>query len=165
MLFDTLQEMDRLRSALFSAMDETPTVAAPMNLIREGDRYVLDADLPGVAPKSIDVAVDGRWLTIRAERSTTSEHTKGEWLVRERSNAAVLRRVTLGHDVDVDHIEATYHDGVLTVTIPVAETARPRRIAVGTGTPAQPQLSQATPERAAETAGEGKAEPAHSLAN
>lgn len=164
MLFDTVQEFDRLRSASFSTRGETPAVTAPMNLYRDGDRYVLDADLPGVDPKSIEVTVDGRWLTIRAERSATSERTDGDWLVRERSTASVLRRVTLSEDVDVDRIEASSHDGVLSVTIPILETARPRRVQV-TGSAAQPPLTSATPESAAETVGEGKAEPAHSLAN
>lgn len=63
------------------------------------------------------MTVDGRWLTIRAERSATSERAEGDWLVRERSHVSVLRRVTLGPDVDVDRIEATSDDGVLSVTI------------------------------------------------
>ncbi len=163
MLFDTLSELDRLGSALFSAMNGASVpMTVPMDLHRESDRYVLDADLPGVDPKSIEVSVDGQWLTIRAERSTKSETKDGQWLVRERSGASVVRRVALSQDANVDTIEANYHEGVLSVVIPIAEGARPRKIQVGSGDGARQALSAGTE---AEDAAAGKAEPAHSLAS
>lgn len=178
MLFDVLDEFDRFGSALFSAMNGVQVPAGmPLDVHRESDRYVLSADLPGVDPKSIDVSVDGQWLTIRAERSTKTETKDGQWLVRERSDVSVVRRVALGQDADVDHVEADYRDGVLSVVVPIREGARPRRIEVGTGrqqgqqalsqgAPAagQVQAEQPTAEQAeAKEAAAGKAEPAHSL--
>lgn len=175
MLFDMLHEVDRLRSALLSTTwgldaDGARTVQAPMNIYRDNDRYVLDADLPGADPRSIDVTVDGRWLTIRADRSETHEAKDGEWLVRERTAASTVRRIALGDDADADRIEATYHDGVLSVTIPVAEDARPRKIQIETGHASErPALDAAAaapadPAEGAQTAGAGKEQPAHSHA-
>jgi len=165
MLFDTLRELDRLGSAVVATAG-TGWADAPIDVSRERDRYVVDADLPGVDPQSIEVSVDGRWLTIRADRSATAETTRGEWLVRERTDASVVRRVTLGQDVDPDGTEATYHDGVLTVTVPIAAAARPRRVPVLTGTPAERPALGAGPTRddARQEATAGKAEAAHSLA-
>ncbi len=170
MLFDVLNEFDRLGSALSSAMNGVPApVSMPMDVRRESDRYVLDADLPGVDPKSIDVSVDGQWLTLRAERSTKPETKDGQWLVRERSDASVVRRIALGRDVDMDHVEANYRDGVLSVVIPIAADARPRRIPVSSGgARAQRVLEsqagvQSADARETEHAAQGKAEPAHSL--
>jgi HSP20 family protein len=123
-----------------------------------------------VDPRSIDVSVDGQWLTIRAERSTKAETKDRQWLLRERSDASVVRRIALSLDVDVDHIEADYRDGVLSVVIPIAEDARPRRIPIGSGRPAAQQaLGQGAPaaggmddQDMAGEAAQGKAEPAHS---
>ncbi len=166
MLFDVMQELDRIDSALSTALSGWGQ-AAPMNVRRESDRYVVDADLPGVDPKSIDVSVDGRWLTIRADRSTSSEWTEGEWLLKERSDASVVRSMALGQDVDVDGIRADYRDGVLTVVMPIVENARPKRIAVTAGTVAESAAITAGASEASsrpEAVSEGKAQPAHSHA-
>jgi len=167
MLFDTLNEFDRLGSALFSAINGVSTpLAMPLDVHRESDRYVLDADLPGVDPKSIDLSVDGDWLTIRAERSTNTDTQDGQWLVHERSDASVVRRIALGQDIDVDKIEANYRDGVLSVVVPIAEGARPRKITIGNGqSQSQQALSQGASapgaEGQAKDTAQGKAEPAH----
>jgi len=100
----------------------------PMDLFREGDHYVLAVDLPGVDPGSIDVSCEDRTLTIRAERTPRS--AEGRWLLRERTSGTVARQVTLGRGLALDRISASYADGVLTLTIPVSEDARPRRIEV-----------------------------------
>ena len=171
MLFDTLNEFDRLGSALFSAMNGVSTpLSMPLDVHRESDRYVLKADLPGVDPQSIDVSVDGSWLAIRAERSSDTESHEGQWLLRERSDSSVERRIALGDDVDVDTIQADYHDGVLSVVVPIAESARPRRIPVGSHSQTQQALGQggsaSTPVARTgaqtEEPAQGKAEPAHS---
>ena len=102
----------------------------PMDLYRSGDHYVVHADLPGVDPGSIDVNVDNGTLTIRAERSGRTEESV-QWLASERFTGSFMRQLSLGDGVDADRIAATYENGVLTVTIPLAERAKPRRIEVG----------------------------------
>lgn len=101
----------------------------PMDLSRTGDSYVLNADLPGIDPASVDINVDGQLLSIRAERPAPS--TEGvTYLSRERRTGTFLRRFTLGQNVDTTGITARYDNGVLTVTVPVAEKAKPRKIEV-----------------------------------
>ena len=101
----------------------------PMDLSRTGDSYVLNADLPGIDPASVDISVDGQLLSISAERPAAS--TEGvTYLSRERRTGTFLRRFTLGQNVDTTGITAGYDNGVLTVTVPVAEKAKPRKIEV-----------------------------------
>ena len=101
----------------------------PMDLYRSGDHYVLHADLPGIDPGSIDLSVDGGNLTIRAERSARPDEAV-QWMASERFSGRYMRQLSLGDDVDSSQIRAAYHNGVLTVSIPVAERAKPRRIEV-----------------------------------
>jgi HSP20 family protein len=107
----------------------------PMDLSRTPDAYVLNADLPGIDPASVDINVDGQLLSIRAERPAPSADGV-TYLSRERRTGTFLRRFTLGQNVDVAGITAGYDNGVLTVTVPVAEKAKPRKIEVtGAGKP------------------------------
>ena len=109
-------------------LDSRPRLM-PMDLSRDADRYVLNADLPGIDPASVDIDVDGQLLSIRAERPAPA--TDGvTWIARERSTGKFLRRFTLGQNVDTSNISANYENGVLSVVIPVAEKAKPRKIAV-----------------------------------
>ncbi|WP_251152852.1 Hsp20/alpha crystallin family protein [Cellulosimicrobium sp. Marseille-Q4280] len=124
--WDPFQEMDRLFGSLALSSRNAPTM--PMDLFREGDHYVLAVDLPGIDPGSIDVSCEDRTLTIRAER--TARSAEGQWLLRERPTGTVARQVTLGRGLALDQIGASYADGVLTLTIPVSEEAKPRRIEV-----------------------------------
>ena len=110
-----------------------PRLAA-VDLYRADDVFTLTVDLPGVDAHSIVVDVDGRSLTIRATR-TTPEVEGASWITRERSTGAIVRRLTLGDGVDTENISADYSNGVLTVSIPVAERAKPRKVAV-VGAPA-----------------------------
>lgn len=132
--FDPFREMDRW----FSDVPRTPASAAmPMDLYREGDAFVARIDLPGVDPGTIDVDVDDRTLTVRAQRKvdTTDEQ---KWLVRERPAGTFARQLTLGYGVALDRIGAEYRDGVLELMIPVAEEAKPRKISVAhSGGPTQ----------------------------
>jgi len=113
----------------------------PMDLSRTSDAYVLNADLPGIDPASVDINVDGQLLSIRAERPAPS--TEGvTYLARERRSGTFLRRFTLGQNVDTTGITAGYDNGVLTVTVPVAEKAKPRKIEVATA-PATPSGKKA----------------------
>lgn len=107
-----------------------------MDLYRSGDRYVLHADLPGIDPGSVDVNVENGTLTVQAERSARTEQD-AQWLSSERFTGTFMRQLTLGEGIDEDRISATYRNGVLTVTLPVAERAKPRRIEVAAGDDAQ----------------------------
>jgi HSP20 family protein len=111
----------------------------PMDLYRSGDHYVLHADLPGVDPDSVDVSVDGGILTVTAQRSERTEDDV-QWLSSERFTGGYLRRLSLGADVDAEHIAATYQNGVLTVTLPVAARAKPRRIEITPGAPEETKV-------------------------
>jgi len=106
----------------------------PMDLYRDADNYVLNADLPGIDPQSVDVDVDGQLLSIRAERSTPSRDGV-RWIARERSAGSYLRRFTLGQGIDTAHISASYDNGVLSVVLPVTEKAKPRKVEVQTSAP------------------------------
>jgi HSP20 family protein len=107
----------------------------PIDLYRDGDHYTLNADLPGIDPNSVDLGVDGQVLTIRAERVAPSVEG-ARWLARENRSGSFLRRLTLGEGVDRDNISASYDAGVLSVTIPVAEKAMPRKIQIATASAA-----------------------------
>ena len=128
--FDPFRDVDRLAERLFSSVTEMGQAmrGMPLDVYRSGDHYVVHCDLPGADPGSVDVAVDGRSLTVRAQRSPRAEDV--DWLTQERTTGVFVRQLTLGPGVDLEHIDATYTDGVLTLTIPVAEQARPRRIEV-----------------------------------
>lgn len=132
--YDPFRDLDRLASSLFDTRRGPRRM--PMDLYRDGDHYVLSADLPGIDPGSVDIDVDGQLLTIRAERTLpTGEGVK--WITREREAASFLRQLNLGQGIDTDRISATYNNGVLSVTIPVSEKAKPRKIEVtaDTGSP------------------------------
>jgi HSP20 family protein len=149
--FDPFREMDRLAGQLLG-----PAAAGsargprwmPMDLYRSGDHFVVNADLPGVDPGSIDISVDGNTLTVRAQRTLRAEES-AQWLAQERPEGAYVRQLNLGDGLDIDRIHASYENGVLTLTIPVAEQAKPRRIEVQTVRGAQQVPSQATGQQAA----------------
>ncbi|KQO10461.1 heat-shock protein Hsp20 [Agreia sp. Leaf244] len=127
MSFDPFSELDRLTGDLLHFRPGPKFM--PVDLYREGDQYVLSADLPGVDPGSVDVDVDGQLLTIRAQR-TAAAHDGVKWLTRERPNGDYLRQFSLGDGVDSEKISASYDSGVLSVIIPVSERAKPRKIEV-----------------------------------
>jgi HSP20 family protein len=134
--FDPFRELDRVAGALFE--NRSSLREMPMDLYREGDHYILNADLPGIDPGSVDIDVDGQLLTIRAERTIgASEGVK--WITRERRGGSFLRQLNLGQGLDTEAITARYNNGVLSVTIPVRESAKPRKIAIETTHGAQGQ--------------------------
>jgi len=128
-----------------------PRLAA-VDLYRTDDEFTLAIDLPGVDANSIDVDIEGRSLTIRAQR-TAPKVDGAIWLSRERSTGAVVRRLTLGDGVDRENIAADYANGVLTVTIPVAETAKPRKVSVS-GAPAVADTAAETAADASDASAE-----------
>jgi HSP20 family protein len=103
----------------------------PIDLYRDGDSYVLNADMPGIDPTSVDVDIEGKTMTISASRPARS--TEGiTWLTAERSNGDFRRQFTLGDGVDSSKISASYDNGVLSVVVPVAERAKARKVEVAT---------------------------------
>ena len=146
--FDPFREFDRLAGQMLGApaVAGGPAVAAmPMDLYRSGDHFVLHCDLAGIDPGSVQVDVDGRVLTIRAERSARTD-ADVQWVRRERVTGTFERRLTIGDGLDLDKITATWQDGVLTVTLPVAEAAKPRRIEINTG--AHPVIEGSSKDKA-----------------
>ncbi|MCC2593836.1 Hsp20/alpha crystallin family protein [Tessaracoccus sp. OS52] len=125
--FDPFRDMERLFGEVARSTTQ-PGLA--MDLYRSGDHFVAEFDLPGVDPQSIDIDIDDRTLTVRAERRSEDTRQEGQWLVRERASGTVARQLALGRGVDPAGIAADYSDGVLKVTIPVAEDSKPRKISV-----------------------------------
>lgn len=130
--YDPLREMERFANSFFDGGRSGPR-QMPMDLHRDGDTYVLTADLPGIDPGSVDIDVDGQLLTIRAER-TLAVGDGVKWITRERGAGTFLRQLSLGQGIDTERIAASYRNGVLSVTIPMSDKAKPRKIEVTTET-------------------------------
>ncbi len=132
--FDPFSDLDAMARGLLTSQagsNRTPRFM-PMDLCKIDDHYLLTADLPGVDPGSVDVNVDNGTLTISAHRTARSERDV-QWLANERFFGSYRRQLSLGEGIDTSAISATYENGVLTVTIPLAERAKPRRIDVAHG--------------------------------
>jgi len=127
MLFDPFRELDRVAANLLDSR-QGPRLM-PIDLYRDGDHYILSADLPGIDPGSVDVDVDGQLLTIRAERTAHSDEGV-KWLAHERPSGSFLRQLNLGDGIDTEKISANYDNGVLSVMIPMSAKAMPRKVAV-----------------------------------
>jgi HSP20 family protein len=128
---DPFRDFDRLASQLLGTSGTTNRPAVmPMDAWREGEVFHLEFDLPGVATESIDLDVERNVLTVRAERIAQN----GDWemLASERPRGIFSRQLVLGDNLDLDQVQAQYDAGVLRLTIPVAERAKPRKIEVGT---------------------------------
>ena len=141
MYFDPFRELDRLAASILDTQ-QGPRLM-PIDLHRDGDRYLLEADLPGVEPDSVDIDVDGQLLTIRAERAPRSQDDV-KWLAHERPSGSFFRQLNLGEGIDTEGISAHYDNGVLSVVIPVSERAKPRKVevsAAGGGSAAQTQVT------------------------
>jgi len=124
---DPFRDFDRLAQQLLGTTNR-PAVM-PMDAWREGDTFVIEFDLPGVARDSIDLDVERNVLTVRAERVPRN----GDWemLASERPRGVFSRQLVLGDNLDLDRIDAAYDGGVLTLRVPVAERAKPRKIQIG----------------------------------
>ena len=125
---DPFRDLDRLTEAMFGTTGR-PAVM-PMDAYRQGDTFHIDLDLPGVDPGSIDLTVEQNVLTVHAERRPAISED-AERVVGERTYGTFSRQVFLGETLDVEHLSADYEAGVLTVKLPVAEQAKPRKISVG----------------------------------
>jgi HSP20 family protein len=124
---DPFRDFDRLTQQVLG----TPTrpAAMPIDAYRNGDDFVVQFDLPGVDAASIDLTVEKNVLTVHAERKRADDETV-ELLVGERPHGTFSRQLFLGETLDTDRIAADYADGVLTIRLPVAEKAKPRRVEI-----------------------------------
>jgi HSP20 family protein len=126
MRFEPFREFDRITEELLS---ERRARQIPVDAYRRGNEFKIHLDLPGVDPGSIELTVEKDVLTVQASRTwTPAEDDQVE--VRERAQGEFRRQLLLGEGLDRDHIAATYGDGVLTITIPVAEQAQPRKVVI-----------------------------------
>ncbi|MEU2713347.1 Hsp20/alpha crystallin family protein [Streptomyces sp. NPDC007205] len=128
---DPFRDFDRLTRQLFG--DATRPAAMPMDAYRAGDDFLVHFDLPGIDPETIELDVERNVLNVRAERRNPAPED-AELLVAERPTGAFTRQLFLGDTLDTDRIDASYEAGVLTLRIPVAEQAKPRRIQITGGT-------------------------------
>ena len=124
---DPFRDIDRLAQQVLGTT--TRPAAMPMDAWREGDQFVIEFDLPGVAANTIDLDVERNVVTVHAERLPRN----GDWemLASERPRGLFRRQLVLGDNLDLDRITATYADGILKLVVPVAERAKPRKIEVG----------------------------------
>ena len=129
---DPFRELDRLTQQVFGNSSGTwsrPT-AMPMDAYRAGGQFVVAFDLPGVDPEAIELDVERNVLTVKAERRPAVTGEQVEMQVAERPLGVFSRQLFLGDTLDTDHIDAGYEAGVLTLRIPIAEKAKPRKISI-----------------------------------
>ena len=131
MRFDPFRELDRLSQDVYQATNRrAQTAVMPIDAYRQGDGFLVHFDLPGVNPDDVELTVEKNVLTVRAERGP-SWAGDAELIVTERPQGSFSRQIFLAETLDTDRIEASYDAGVLTVRIPVAEAAKPRRVSIG----------------------------------
>ncbi|MGW1809278.1 Hsp20/alpha crystallin family protein [Streptomyces sp. NPDC002078] len=135
---DPFRDFDRLTQQLFG--EATRPAAMPMDAYRSGDDFLVHFDLPGIDPESIELDVERNVLNVRAERRNPAPED-AEMLVAERPSGTFTRQLFLGDTLDTDRIDASYEAGVLTLRIPVAEAAKPRRIQITGGDAGRKQIS------------------------
>jgi HSP20 family protein len=138
MRFDPFRELDRMAQLLTQPSGGLRQLTMPMDAYREGDQFVVRFDLPGVDPDSIDLTVERNVLTVRAERKWSPAEGQ-DVVVAERPQGTFTRQLFLGESLDTDRVGASYDRGVLTLRIPVAEQAKPRKVEVTAGADAQPE--------------------------
>jgi len=126
---DPFRELDRLTQQVLGTNGTLARPSAmPMDAWRDGDIFQVEFDLPGVNPDSIDLDVERNVVTVRAERPNRA--SDAELIAAERPRGVFSRQLILGDNLDTEHIQASYEGGVLTLRVPVAEKAKPRKISV-----------------------------------
>lgn len=134
MRFDPFRELEQVTQQV---LRQSARPATPMDAYRRGDRFFVQLDLPGVDPDSIDLTVEQNVLSISAVRQRSFAEDD-EVLITERPQGEFRRQLFLGEQLDTDNISADYAHGVLTLTLSVAEQAKPRKVAVNqSGSPKQ----------------------------
>ncbi|MEV6574472.1 Hsp20/alpha crystallin family protein [Streptomyces sp. NPDC051577] len=129
---DPFREMDRIVQQLSgtSGTWSKPSVM-PMDAYREGEEYVIAFDLPGVNPEGIDIDVERNMLRVKAERRPVAKTDTVQMELSERPLGVFSRQIVLADTLDTERIQADYDAGVLTLRIPIAERAKPRKISIG----------------------------------
>ncbi|MET8291366.1 MULTISPECIES: Hsp20/alpha crystallin family protein [unclassified Streptomyces] len=131
---DPFREMDRIVQQLSgtSGTWSKPSVM-PMDAYRDGDEYVIAFDLPGVSPEAIDIDVERNMLTVKAERRPVAKADAVKVELSERPLGVFSRQIVLADTLDTERIQADYDAGVLTLRIPIAERAKPRKVSITAG--------------------------------
>ena len=144
--FDPFREVERLADEAWGGR-RIRGRSMPIDVYREGEGFVALIDLPGVDPQSIELTVDKNVLSVTAVRHERNDKGTHK-LISERVSGQFVRRLYLGDGLDLDNVKAAYEHGVLKVTIPVAEQAKPRKVSVSVSLPEPtPEAeSQPTPE-------------------
>jgi len=139
---DPFRELDRLTQQMVGNTGtwSRPT-AMPMDAYRDGDRFVVAFDLPGVSPDAIELDVERNVLTVKAERRPIVTGGQVEMQMAERPLGVFSRQLFLGDTLDTENIEAGYEAGVLTLRIPIAERAKPRKIAIANADTGHQQIN------------------------
>ncbi|MFJ2399331.1 Hsp20/alpha crystallin family protein [Streptomyces sp. NPDC087843] len=128
---DPFRELDRLAQQLTGGAGTwTRPSTVPMDAYREGEEYVIALDLPGVAKDAIDIDVERNMLTVKAERRPAAKADDVQLELSERPLGVFSRQLVLADTLDTERITADYEAGVLTLRIPIAERAKPRKIAI-----------------------------------
>ncbi|WP_433450672.1 Hsp20/alpha crystallin family protein [Streptomyces sp. CA-142005] len=135
---DPFRDFDRLTQQLFG--EAARPAAMPMDAYRAGDDFLVHFDLPGIDPETIELDVERNVLNVRAERRSPAPED-AQMLVAERPTGTFTRQLFLGDTLDTERIDASYEAGVLTLRIPVAEAAKPRRIQIAGGDSGRKQIS------------------------
>jgi HSP20 family protein len=141
---DPFRDFDRLAQQVLG----TPArpAAMPIDAYREGDEFVVQFDLPGVDTDSIDLTVEKNVLTVHAERRRADVEGV-ELLVGERPQGTFSRQLFLGETLDTERIDANYADGVLTLRLPIAEKAKPRRVPINVAANGQTAIESHAEDR------------------
>jgi HSP20 family protein len=152
MRWDPFAEVDRMFDLVAgrggSGAGQGATRGMPMDVYREGDTYVVEMDLPGVDPSTIDISVERNLLTVQAEGESKHEHAD-EVIICERRHVRYRRQLYLGEDVDTDNVRASYDNGVLRLQVPISEQQHARRIEVAReGEPKKLPGQKARPQNA-----------------
>jgi HSP20 family protein len=129
--FDPFSTMDRLLGRTGFGEGSTRSLGLPVDVYRRGDEFIVEVDVPGMDPTSLDVTVERNMLAISGERPP--RHDDAEVLLCERPHARFSRQLYLGENLDTEGVKASYENGVLTITIPVSQQARPRKIEISGG--------------------------------
>lgn len=149
-LFTLHDQVDQLFNEAFGrtvmpARAGGPAVAhLPLDIRQTDEAFTIEASVPGFRPDEVEVTLDENVLTIRGEHKVDAESSRGGYVRRERQFASVYRQVGLPAEVRADEISATFENGVLTITVPRAQKAQPKRIPVtGSGAAAEQKVIDA----------------------
>lgn len=141
-LFTLADTMDQVFGRTLTP--ERATATLPLDVRQSDDAYFIEASVPGFSPDEVEITLDENVLTIRAHHDQEKDEGRGGYVRRERRSTSFFRQVGLPAEVRPEEISASFDNGILTVTVPRAQKAQPRRIAVSAGAPAEPKVIEAS---------------------